>query len=266
VNRQVGEFEALSLLRDAASSEPGVPEEVVARLWSRVSCDVGALAVGQGIAAAAMPHWNLANVGGWLRIAASRFVIWSAPALVIGAAAGAVGHHALAQKTTQTVYVERGAAEVPSANIARLDEAERRQSERVPPERAGTFAVSVDSLALEPEADSAREVRGSKNASSSAGPEYRVEGPLGRERAVLDPARAALAAGEPARALERANRHLREFPGGILSEEREAIAINALVRLGKFGQATRRATAFRARYPRSLLTHSVDAAVAAVPK
>lgn len=75
-----------------------------------------------------------------------------------------------------------------------------------------------------------------------------------------------LAAGEPARALERIRRHAKEFPNGILTEEREAIAINALVSLGRYPEATKRASAFRARYPQSLMTHVVDAAMVAVPK
>ncbi len=261
MKRQVGEFEALNLLRSVAESESKVSEEAVARLWSRVSCDVGALALGQGVAATALPQLNSAKFGKGLRTFASRFAIWSAPALVVGAVVGAASQRALSAKVVPVQRVEavdHAATTVP--NMA------TQSAHKVRTERPDTDVVSVEALALEPESDESRDAPGVKAANTNATFDNRSDGALRRERAVLDPARAALAAGEPARALERANRHLRQFPGGVLSEEREAIAINALVRLSKFDQATRRAAAFRAHYPRSLLTHSVDAAVAAVPK
>jgi outer membrane protein assembly factor BamD (BamD/ComL family) len=90
--------------------------------------------------------------------------------------------------------------------------------------------------------------------------------PLTRERALLDPARVALASGDAARALQQTKRHAQEFPKGLLSEEREAIAINALVILGNYAKARQRTEAFRANYPQSLQMHSIDAVMANVPK
>jgi hypothetical protein len=254
MSRQVGELEALGWLHEAASEEPAISADVEARLWTRVTSTVGALAVGQlGVATTVGDPTGLSS-GTWRRVVASRLAIWSAPALVVGAASGVVGHAALTKENAHIVYVDRIVA---------------------PPKEDP--AVSVESLALElavAEAPKPPKSSGANtpllvadvNSVPSASSVARGEGGLVRERTLLDPARAALSAGEPANALERIARHAKEFPNGILSEEREAIAINALVSLGSYAQATKRATTFRARYPHSLMTHVVDAAMAAVPK
>ena len=70
------------------------------------------------------------------------------------------------------------------------------------------------------------------------------------EVALLQRAQAALGA-SPAQALAITDEHQRRFRGGILGQEREVIAINALVRLGRSGEARSRATRFLTSYPRS---------------
>jgi hypothetical protein len=70
------------------------------------------------------------------------------------------------------------------------------------------------------------------------------------EVALLQRAQAALGS-SPAQALALADEHQRRFRGGILAQEREVIAINALVRLGRTGEARSRAARFLAGYPRS---------------
>jgi hypothetical protein len=72
-----------------------------------------------------------------------------------------------------------------------------------------------------------------------------------REEALLERAQSALAA-HPDRALALAAEHRRLFTRGVLAEEREAIAIEALRRLGREQEATRRAAAFVAKYPNSV--------------
>lgn len=56
---------------------------------------------------------------------------------------------------------------------------------------------------------------------------------------------------DPAAALRACNEHAKRFPGGSLAQEREALAIEALVRLGRKGEAEQRLTRFRANYPSS---------------
>ena len=56
---------------------------------------------------------------------------------------------------------------------------------------------------------------------------------------------------DPARALSSAYEAERRYPDGLLHQEAEVIAIQALVRLGRRGEAEARGRAFRAAYPGS---------------
>lgn len=62
----------------------------------------------------------------------------------------------------------------------------------------------------------------------------------------------AVLATQPARALALTSEHQRRFRGGALAEEREALAIEALRRLGRTQEAQRRAAQFQRRYPQSV--------------
>lgn len=57
--------------------------------------------------------------------------------------------------------------------------------------------------------------------------------------------------GSPLEALAMTNEHPSLYPKSILVQEREVIAIDALVRLGRRAEAVRRADAFRRAFPRS---------------
>lgn len=81
-------------------------------------------------------------------------------------------------------------------------------------------------------------------------PVIHVAAPPQAER--IKEAWAALTAGDPARALEVVEQDAREHPIGVLGEEREAVRIVALARLGKLDAARRAAAAFRDRYPTSI--------------
>lgn len=61
----------------------------------------------------------------------------------------------------------------------------------------------------------------------------------------------ATAIGDPAQALAITRRHRAEFPNGVYAQERDFIAISALLKLGRRSEAEARAAAFRRRYPRS---------------
>lgn len=71
------------------------------------------------------------------------------------------------------------------------------------------------------------------------------------EPQLIERARKALA-GDPRRALGLAQEHQRRFPAGALSLEREVIVIEALARSGQSGEARRLASAFEAKYPKSI--------------
>ncbi|HEU4578028.1 MAG TPA: hypothetical protein VFS67_07225 [Polyangiaceae bacterium] len=86
----------------------------------------------------------------------------------------------------------------------------------------------------------------------------RASAPSTRESALLQRAQSALAS-DPARALALTEQHRRGFPRGALSEEREAIAIQALRRLGREPEARARAARFETKYPNSVHRSRVQA-------
>ncbi|MBX3208923.1 MAG: hypothetical protein KF764_28080 [Labilithrix sp.] len=87
------------------------------------------------------------------------------------------------------------------------------------------------------------------------------ESALARERALLDVARTALGRGDGAHALAFVNRHASEFPRGQMTEEREALAVQALTKLGRKPEAVQRGLDFHKTYPSSVLGPVVDAAL-----
>ncbi len=83
---------------------------------------------------------------------------------------------------------------------------------------------------------------------------------VAREVALLGRARAALTA-DPAEALLLTRQGQREFPRGVLGEEREAIAVLALVRLGQRAEGAARGQEFLTRYPNGPFTERVRLAL-----
>ena len=71
------------------------------------------------------------------------------------------------------------------------------------------------------------------------------------EPGLLDAALRAMRDGQLARALEITSEHRRAHPNGVLVQEREVIAIEALVRLGREAEARAAADRFRAAFPTS---------------
>jgi hypothetical protein len=88
---------------------------------------------------------------------------------------------------------------------------------------------------------------------------------LAAEGRLIDTARAALTHGDFVAALAATEMHSNTFPRGRLAEEREAIAIQALVGSGRGGDARARGALFHERYPQSLFSPLVDAALRAIP-
>jgi hypothetical protein len=87
---------------------------------------------------------------------------------------------------------------------------------------------------------------------------------LAAERRLLDVARADLVGSEPERALAHLGLHQARYPHGFLSEERDAMAVQALVKLGRFDEARARAGAFRQRTPDSLFRSTVESAIESI--
>jgi hypothetical protein len=66
----------------------------------------------------------------------------------------------------------------------------------------------------------------------------------------------------PAEALALAERHAARFPGGALAQEREVVAVEALIRLGRRGEAQARVARFVQAFPGSLHRSRLEALVA----
>jgi hypothetical protein len=88
-----------------------------------------------------------------------------------------------------------------------------------------------------------------------------LETSLARERQLIEEARAELRAGRPTDALSALGKHEREFPKGILLEERLGLQIEVLAARGELAAARRRAQDFRVRFPKSPLQSAIDSAL-----
>ncbi len=93
--------------------------------------------------------------------------------------------------------------------------------------------------------------RGGAGAGGAPSPETGARDGLAAEMELLVRLRA-LQNGDPTQALALAAEGNRRFPAGLFAQEREAIAIAALVRLGRASEARARGAAFLAAYPRSV--------------
>lgn len=157
--------------------------------------------------------------------------IWTlAAALVLGA----VGGYALAPKVkteVQTVYVDRPAITTPTREPLAQETS------------ASTVGVHPEDL---PKAIATHEG---------------VLQDLSKEREVLDIAKAALGRSDAAASLQKLGEHARLYPHGALSEEREALAVQALVSLGRKSEAEARAQRFATSYPKSVLLPAVRASI-----
>ncbi|MCA9607617.1 MAG: hypothetical protein KC619_18545 [Myxococcales bacterium] len=89
------------------------------------------------------------------------------------------------------------------------------------------------------------------------------EASLDAEMALLSRAQTALQRGLGQSALDALAEHRRRFPRGQLTEEREALVVQALARAGRDDEAAEAARRFEARYPSSLLRPVVRQAVGA---
>jgi len=112
-----------------------------------------------------------------------------------------------------------------------------------PPSVAAPLAAPV----ADPSAEQAPAARTQDTAPKSAPTARTAAVP---EDALLEQARRALGS-DPRRALSLAREHETTYPGGVLAQEREVIAIEALRRLGRTDEAERRRERFERLFPQS---------------
>jgi len=236
---------ALAKLRALGTgSEP--PIEAKQRVYRSVLAAIdAAAATGAGGAALAKrppsspPALQLAS------LARSKAALIAAGIWLFGGATGAVLYGAFRPEPVRVVYVERP---LPSASVV-TPQAEPVAAAPLPLR----VAPVVSGVGPAPAASSGKRANVAPFDGSSE---------LARERALLDVARERAAHGEPALVLEQTEQHRSQFPQGQLSEEREALAIRALIALDRRDEARARAQLFRASYPNSFLTPVLDSALA----
>jgi hypothetical protein len=114
--------------------------------------------------------------------------------------------------------------------------------------------LSVDDLPAAPATVSAKRPEPTPSASAAPDPALNERA----EVALLDRAQASLPA-RPADTLATCDEHARRFPSGTLVQEREVLAIDALLRLGRRDEAEARAARFRQAFPRSGHLRRVEA-------
>jgi hypothetical protein len=167
-------------------------------------------------------------------------------AFVLGGVVGVGLYAGLAPAPApRVVYVDRPVSSIQAATVAAAPTAGPTARANELPQAPDTTAAS--SIGEEPRIGSTRASQ------------------LSAERILLDEARAALAQGDPARALDRLERHRRTFPQPLLAEERDAMWVQALVKAGRYSEARARASSFRKRSPDSLFSSVVDSAIDSIP-
>jgi hypothetical protein len=204
------------LLRDAVNA--GLKDVPNAAQMAELSTKLG-LIVGTGIAAGAT-----VSKGSALAAAAKMKLV--ASLLTIGAGVAAVG-----------VYWKIASHEPPPTAEAVSPATPARRTPAAPPALSPSVEAPTVSVAI-PEAPAPIP----RQKPPASNPEA--------EAAILRDAQDALRS-DPGHALDLCKDHERRFAGGMLAQEREVIAIHALVRLGEMQKANARAQKFASTYPHS---------------
>jgi hypothetical protein len=161
---------------------------------------------------------------------------------VVGAAAGAGGATAMLSSSPKVEirYVDRVVvAPTPPAATSSAPPVDPRGDEVAPPSSAEPARVAT-----------------AKTAPSAVNDALLV-----RERSLIEIARSAIARRDAGAALDTLAQHAKQFPRGQFVEEREALAIQALVLAGRRDEGKARAETFRRRFPRGLFLPVVEAAI-----
>lgn len=110
---------------------------------------------------------------------------------------------------------------------------------------------------IEPATSAGASPSAASDSTSAKSPAVPLKAPS--EAALLEQARRALNT-SPSYALQLANQHRARFPHGVLAQEREVIAIEALRKLNRGSEAEQRATGFSKAFPGSAHQRMVDEA------
>lgn len=176
--------------------------------------------------------------------------------LLVGTVVGAAGHAALQTAPDTPVAAVVVASPVASVTVQRVESA----APEVPSAPASIAIVSEPVPSTPRFAAPAPPVASSSKVAATEPPAMRDE-QLRAERQLLDIARTAVARGDGAAALAALDRHAAHYPNGRLSEEREALRVQALLLMGRREEAREQAEGFRKNHPDSLMLPGIAPAL-----
>lgn len=253
-----------ALIEDSARG-PTMPEEARRRVHQRMRAGFLAAGVGgalivssstAGAAGAAGAARGASALSGFL----ARKAVVVTLSFVLGSVAGIGGYSAVQTRTTGPLLVDGGPPLSDRSQPLAHTLASSLQRRPTPPALVAEIPASAPTTVAQPIIAPPKSP--SASVESSIG---RRDADLAAERALIEMARNALSRGRPDQALEATRLHESRYPKGQLSEERESIAVHALVAAGRVDEARARADRFRARFPQSIFLPAIDAAVGRAP-
>jgi hypothetical protein len=232
-------------LTQALRGAPGEPsihelEQLASQLSGALGVSLALPAIANGL--------KLASKGA-LSGTATAGVAASKPLFVLGT--WVVGGLALGAGLSGVAY-SVATADSPAPRIAHSAGAPSVASAAAPRAAAAEASTAPPSVELPPIVDphSLRPLTGSPLHSAAATPSAAPAAAPESELSLLKRAQEQVVTA-PAEALAIAEVHAKRFASGALAQEREVIAIDALLRLGRRSEAARRAERFQAQYPGS---------------
>lgn len=235
-----------ALIASAGVDEPS--EEALARLEHKLS----GLASGAGAAGAGAAGKAGAAAGKAAMAASTKWLIGAVIVVAIAGAIAVVRREVPAEQApvspSSTVRaVDAGASDVDALDMAPIDVPADVPADAAPID-APADAPADAMLASAPRPAVAPIARAAATPSPSPLP----ADALAAEASLLAAAQTALRDGDATRALAVAETHRARYPRGVLVEERERLAIEALLRLGRRDAAVLRARDFDRRFPDSI--------------
>jgi hypothetical protein len=201
----------------------------------------------------------------------------------LGVAVGAAGYAALAKPEREIVYVERiveappsddarnanGGRTIEPPNATATEPPTEPTAEPIAPSAPSASPPSIAGTRPASRREAPAETTGAvatgsqppppTTAPTASGSAYDSE--LATDRALLDTARTAIARGDGDGALVALAKHEQRFPQSQFADEREVIAVQALVAAGRRDAAYERAKRFAAARPKSPLLPALESAL-----
>jgi hypothetical protein len=206
---------------------------------------------GLGATTAALAHVAKSQVAtaGWLSAGSAKLVVVLLATVAVGSGSVAIWHGTRPGSRTL-----RAASSPAHSSVATpVLKVQEIVTEKIPDPASEALAP-----ALAPVRDHAQPaVKGETARVARAAASAPAQGTHDDEIPLLERANRALT-GTPAQALALADEHQHRFPASVMDQEREIIAITALVRLGRAAEARERAVRLSHQHPNSVYQSRVD--------